>query len=204
MGWVIVALAPLPYAQWILVGFPLSWNDLKHVPELFGFAEVLGFRKQFAETGWRRGSGLGMCFLLAEWPSFCLIINPRLDLCDFYPWFMPSAIPVCCHDHLSVDKGQKELRYACSGWSGDGLVKARVSEVLMVVICWVPLLTLDFVPFPLFLKKSTWFVTPFPPTQDCSDAKLDHSYVQMVVPYLSCIYNHICSFVKVPGLLGRV
>ena len=39
VGWVIVALAPLPYARWILAGLPLSWNDLKQVPELFGFAE---------------------------------------------------------------------------------------------------------------------------------------------------------------------
>lgn len=39
VGWIIVALAPLPYAQWILLGLPLSWYDLKQVPELFGFAE---------------------------------------------------------------------------------------------------------------------------------------------------------------------
>jgi len=39
VGWVLVALAPLPYARWILAGLPLSWNDLKQVPELFGFAE---------------------------------------------------------------------------------------------------------------------------------------------------------------------
>ena len=39
VGWVIVTLAPLPYAPWILAGLPLSWNDLKQIPELFGFAE---------------------------------------------------------------------------------------------------------------------------------------------------------------------